>query len=511
MNDSNLTRKRVVVIGGGITGLAAAHRVMELDETVEVVLLEAGERLGGVLQTVRRDGFLIERSADNFITDVPWAVDLCQRIGFADQLIPTASSERNAMVVHRGRLERIPPGFMLLAPSRIWPLVTTPILSPWGKIRLLGEVLVPRRKATTDESLASFARRRLGRETFERIVQPLVGGIYTADAEQLSLRATLPRFVEMEHRHGSLIWGGLRQRSAERVGASARAPDDAGGARYGLFVAPRDGLTSLVEAIAERLPKNCARLNTPVESITRDPSGTWQVRLATTRRQQQGTGKMPVALENVSSTPENVSSTDASECIACQGVIVAVGADRASTLLATLDGELAGDLRCILSAGTAIVTLAYLRDQISHPLDGFGFVVPAIENRRILAGSFASVKFAGRVPQGAVLVRVFIGGACQGPLAALPDDELRAIATEELHALLATRGEPILCDIARWPNSMPQYHLGHCELVGAIERETARWPGLALAGNAYHGVGIPNCIRSGEEAAARICEMLGSE
>jgi protoporphyrinogen/coproporphyrinogen III oxidase len=480
VNQPNAARKRVVVIGGGITGLAAAHRVVELDPAVEVVLLEAGERLGGVLETVRRDGFLIERSADSFITEVPWAVDLCRRIGFADQLIPTASGERNAMVVHRGRLERIPPGFMLLAPSRIWPLVTTPILSPWGKIRLLGEVLVPRRRADSDESLGSFARRRLGRETFERIVQPLVGGIYTADAEQLSLKATLPRFVEMERRYGSLILGGLRERRAAQEGAS----DSASGARYGLFVTPRDGLTSLVEAIARRLPEGSIRLNTPVDRIERDPNGSWQVRVDAQHH-----------------SPAS---------IACQGVIVAVGADRAARLLATLDGELAGDLRSIPSAGTAIVTLAFRRDQISHSLDTFGFVVPAIENRRILAGSFSSVKFPGRAPQGEVLVRVFIGGACQGALAELGDDELRTIATEELRILLGTRGDAIFCDVARWPRSMPQYHLGHCELVGAIERETARWPGLALAGNAYHGVGIPNCIRSGEEAAERICAALKS-
>jgi protoporphyrinogen/coproporphyrinogen III oxidase len=464
-----------VVVGGGITGLAAAHRLAELDPKLEIALVEAGSRLGGVLQTVRRDGFLIERSADNFIANVPWAVELCRRIGFSDQLIPTSSGQRNALVVHKGRLEKVPPGFMLLAPSRIWPLVTTPILSPWGKLRLLGEYFVPRRKSDGDESLASFARRRLGREAFERIVQPLVGGIYTADPEKLSLQATLPRFVEMERRYGSLIRGALRQRTA----SSEEEAEAGSGARYGLFVAPRDGLSSMVEAIAARLPPGSVRLDCPVERIIREPDGTWSIRLAAS-----------------AAGPSDVQ---------CDGLIVTVAADCAARLIEPIDRQLAADLGRIVYAGTTIVSLAYRRDAISHVLDGFGFVVPAVEKRRILAGSFASVKFAGRAPDGMVLVRVFVGGACQSEIAELPDDELRKIATDELRVLLGTRAGPVLCDIARWPRSMPQYQLGHGKLVADIELAAAKWPHIALAGNAYHGVGIPHCIHSGQQAAERIC------
>ncbi len=479
MNHASDGRKRVAVIGGGITGLAAAHRLVELDPALEVVLLEAQGRLGGVLDTVKRDGFLIERSADNFITNVPWAVDLCARVGLADQLIPTTSRQRNAMVVHRGRLERVPPGFMLMAPSRIWPLMTTPILSPWGKLRLLGEYFVPRRKSQADESLASFARRRFGQETFERIVQPLVGGIYTADPEKLSLRATLPRFVEMERRFGSLI------RAARRRGADGVEGSDSGsGARYGLFVTPRDGLSSLVQAIASKLPPGCVRLNSPVEKIAAGPHGGWTVQLGT-------------------------SSADRAT-LECAAVIIALGAPCAARLLEGIDRALAGDLGRIAYAGTAIVTLAFRRDQVAHALDGFGFVVPAIENRRILAGSFSSVKFGGRAPADMVLVRVFIGGATQSELTELSDGDLQTLAADELQSLLGTRGLPVLCDIARWPRSMPQYHLGHCELVADIESAVARWPNLALAGNAYHGVGIPNCIHSGQCAAQSICDQLRS-
>jgi protoporphyrinogen/coproporphyrinogen III oxidase len=460
----------VVVIGGGITGLAAAHRLVELDPAREVMLFEAGHRLGGVIETLHHDEYLVERSADNFITNVPWAVDLCRRIGIAEQLIPTSGQRRSALVVRHGRLEHVPEGFMLLAPGRAWPILKTPILSPLGKLRLFAERLLPRRKEQGDESLAEFARRRLGRETFERIVQPLVGGIYTANPEKLSLQATLPRFLEMERRWGSLTRG-ARQARIAKGGARADGNGESG-ARYGLFVAPRDGLSSLVQAIARKLPPHTIRLGCRVERLVPRGEDGWTMALA-----------------------------DGPGAIDCDAVIVAAPASAAAQILSSVEAGLAENLARIEYAGTAVVSLAMRRDQISHPLDGFGFVVPAIENRRILAASFASIKFAGRAPADTVLVRAFIGGACQGELLDLDDEALRRIASEELRALLGIRGECTLRDIARWPRSMPQYHLGHLSLVESIEQAAARWPGLALAGSAYRGVGIPHCIHSGEMAA----------
>jgi oxygen-dependent protoporphyrinogen oxidase len=465
-------RRKVVVVGGGITGLAAAHRLIELSPEIEVIVLEATSRAGGVLDTLQQDGFLIEHSADNFITNVPWAVDLCRRIGLADELVPTRVEQRGALVVHNGRLERVPEGFMLLAPTRIWPLLATPLLSPWGKLRLLLEPLVPRRASEADdESLASFARRRLGREAFERIVQPLVGGIYTADPEKLSLAATLPRFLEMERRHGSLI-------RAARAGRTAPGNRESGsGARYGLFATLRGGLNTLVAALVSRLPSGSLRTGTPADHIERRADGTWVVHVAGGE-------------------------------ILCDGLIVTTPANHAGALLREVDRAISASLEQIEYAGTSIVSLGYRRHQIAHPLDAFGFVVPVVEKRRILAGSFSSVKFAGRAPDESVLIRVFIGGACQGDLAMLPDAQLRTIATEELAELLQIRGEPTLVDIARWPRSMPQYHLGHQQRVAAIEQAVARYRGLELAGNAYHGVGIPHCIHGGELAAERMFASL---
>ncbi len=460
--------QRVAVIGGGIAGLAAVNRLRELDPSCDVTLFEASGRLGGSLWTERRDGFLIEQGADSFITNVPWGVDLCRRLGLADQLIGTNPQGRRAFVVRRGRLCPIPDGFMLMAPSRIWPIVVTPILSPLGKLRLASEYFIPRRdKDSGDESLASFVRRRLGREAFERLVQPLVAGIYTADPEKLSLAATLPRFQDMEREHGSLIRTALRQRAAQAAERSSDRP--LSGARYGLFVTPRDGLSSVIEGIAARLPDGGVRTQSPVQKIARQ-NDRWTVA-------EQG-------------------EFDA--------VILATPAPVSAQLLQGVDAELAAELAGIEYAGAVVVSTAFERQQIRHPLDGFGFVVPAIERRRILSASFSSVKFPGRAPADKVLIRAFVGGACQRELCDLDDSELERLVTEELTDLIGLNGRPIWTMIARWSNSMPQYHVGHLDRIARIEARTTCIPGLALAGNAYRGVGIPHAIHSGEQAAEAI-------
>ncbi len=465
--------RRVAIIGGGIAGLAAAHRLTELAPGANMVLLEAGDRLGGIIGTLRQDGFLIERSADSFITNIPWAIDLCRRIGLADQLIPTSAAHRGAMVVAHGKLRRVPNGFLLMRPERLWPVLRSPILSVSGKLRLACERFVPARREATDESVASFARRRLGAEAYQRLVQPLVGGIYTADPEQLSLQATLPRFAEMERRHGSLSRAARLDRNAEAD--SGGIPADAG-ARYSMFVAPREGLTALVEAIAARLPQGCVRLNTAVSRIERSENK-WRL----------------------SYSPQGTNGPTEQWEVDC--VVIATPAATAVRLLDELDPTLAGELAGIESAGCAIVALGYQRSQFAHSLDCFGFVVPAVERRRILSASFSSVKFPGRAPDGKVLIRVFLGGALQEDLLALDDDRLRAVAEQELRDLLGIEGNAGLSQVYRWRQAMPQYYLGHIDRVQRINDRLSRLPGLTLAGNAYHGVGIPHCIQSGEQAA----------
>ena len=465
---------RIAVIGGGISGLAAAFRISELQPSACVRLFEASSQLGGSLRSLREDDLLIELGADNFITNVPWGLDLCRRLGMEGDLLTTDEQRRQAFVVHRSKLVKVPQGFLLMTPSRLWPILSTPLLSPLGKLRLLAEWFLPARKLLDDESLGSFVRRRFGCEVFERLVQPLVGGIYTADPERLSLQATMPRFLEMEQKHGSLIRATLKGRSPSEPQES--------GARYGMFVAPRDGMASIAERIAEKLPADSIQLHAAIDRIERSADGLWRLSILTSPR---GEPRLPERAE-------------------FDAAIVALPAHRASQLLAPLDAELSELLGEIPYAGTSVVTLVYRRHDIGHPLDGFGFVVPAIEKRQILAASFASNKYPGRAPDGQVLIRVFIGGACQPELADLSDERLQAIAVTELAELLQIQGQPLKVGIARWPRSMPQYHVGHTEIVERIETLAWKHPGLALAGNAYHGVGVPHCVRSGELAAERV-------
>lgn len=463
---------RVAVVGGGFSGMAAAHRLTELAPEISVSLFEAGDRLGGVVRTVRKDGYLIEGASDMFTTKEPWGVDLCRRIGFEDQLIETNQGSRRAFVVHRGRLQPVPDGFTLMTPVKVWPVVTTRLLSPLGKLRLACEIVVPRRRDPSDESLAAFTQRRMGRETYERLIQPLISSIYTADPTKLSMQAAMPQFFAMEAKHGSLTLG------MRRMARSHRSAAEGTGARYGLFVSARDGLGTLVDALAARLPADCPQLRANVRRLRHKPDGGWELEIE---------GR---------SEPE-----------AFDALILATPANRTSELLMPLEAELARELAAIELSGVTILGLGYHRHQVRHPLNGFGLVVPLAEKRRVLSISFSSVKFSGRAPQGSVQFRVFVGGACQPELAELPDEPLRQIVLDELRELLGVEGEPQVCEIFRWPATMPQYHVGHLDRVARIEQRAAALPNFALAGNAYRGVDIPFCIHSGEKAAERILQQ----
>lgn len=455
--------------------MAAAHRLHELVPDAELLLLEAAPRLGGVLETVHQDGYLIERGADNFITTPAWGIELCRRLGLGDQLLETNHQHRHAFVVCRGRLHRIPEGFVIMAPSRIWPVVTTPILSPWGKLRMAWEYFVPKRQQEGDESLASFVTRRFGRETYDRLVQPLIGGIYTGDPEKLSVRSTMPRFQDMERDHGSLIravWKQANKPRSQMQGGS--------GARYSMFMTLREGISSLIDTLASRLPAAGVRTSTPVSHLAREPGGGWLVTTA---------GAKPQTLR-------------------CDAVILAPKATAAARLMADVHPQLAEHLAAIPHASCSVVSLGYRRNQIAHPMDGFGFVVPQVENRKVLSGSFSSVKYPGRAPDGAALVRAFIGGEMQPELAALPDDELVAVARGELGQLLGISGEPNVVLISRYEQAMPQYYVGHGERIKQVEAALEQLPGLYFTGNAFGGVGIPFCICKSEKVAEKVAAQL---
>ncbi|OYW18364.1 MAG: protoporphyrinogen oxidase, partial [Planctomycetales bacterium 12-60-4] len=263
---------RIAIIGGGLTGLSAAHRLSELASeqglALDITLFEAGPKLGGIVGTVERDGYLIDTGADSFITNKPGALQLCQRLGLGERLQATDPKYRGALVLHNGRPVPVPEGFQLLSPSALWPVLASPILSPWGKLRIAAEYFIPARKNGSDETLASFVRRRFGSEALDRLVQPLVGGIYTSDPEKLSLAATLPRFLEMERDHGSLI------RASRTAKPQAVAEDRvSSGARYGLFAGLRGGMRDLVDALSMRINERCTvRLDTPIVAINQLPT-----------------------------------------------------------------------------------------------------------------------------------------------------------------------------------------------------------------------------------------------
>lgn len=450
--------KRIVIVGGGISGLAAAHRLRELGHD-QVTLFEAGPRLGGTIQTQHRDGFLLERGPDSFISEKPAAVALAKRLGLESRLIQTNEQHRRSFIVRNGKLRPVPEGFQLLAPSRIWPFITTDIFSLTGKIRMAADLLLPRSNGRTDESLAAFVRRRLGREALERMAQPMVGGIYTADPETLSLRATLPRFLDMERDHRSLILAMMRQ--GQKSGTS--------GARYSLFLSFDDGMEVLANALARTIPN--VRLNTRIDSLHR-ANEAW------------------------------VLQTNNGESIEADAVCLAVPAYVAARLIE--NEPLAAQLNAIKYASTATINLAYRRAAIDHPLNGFGFVVPFIEKRSLIACTFSSVKFNGRAPDDHVLLRAFAGGALQPDVFASPDLVTRIEA--DLRELLRIKEKPLFSEVSKWERSMPQYEVGHLDRIAQIEGTEV--PGLTLAGNSYRGAGIPDCIRSGETAAEKISNSL---
>jgi oxygen-dependent protoporphyrinogen oxidase len=469
---------RLVVVGGGVSGLAAAHRAVELQRErggpLELTVLEAADRLGGTIQTERREGFLVECGPDSFLSEKPWALALCRRLGVEDRLVRTDDRFRRTYVVFRGRLHPLPDGFQLLAPTRLAPFLSTRLFSWPGKLRMACDLLLPR-GGHPDESLGAFVRRRLGREALERVAQPLVAGIYTADPEDLSLQATMPRFLEMERRERSLIlalWRAARRAPAQHEGVS--------GARWSLFVTFREGMEELIRVLAMRLPPDAVRLKERVTAVTRE-AGAWRV-------------------------------TSASGAVfAADAVILSPEAHQAARMLRYADPGLAHLLEGIPYASSATVTLAYRRADIRHPLDGFGFVVPQVERRPIIACTFSSVKYPGRAPEGHALLRVFMGGALNEAVLAADDPSLVATARAELAALLGIGAEPLFARVGRYPRAMPQYHVGHSIRVEAIERAAARHPGLRLVGGAYRGVGIADCVRSGEEAALTLRDASGAE
>ena len=476
--------RRIAIVGGGITGLAAAHRLGELAAEAsgappEVAIFEAAPRAGGIVSTAREGGLTFEEGPDSFITDKPEALALLTRLGLQDQVRGTRPEFRRSFVVRNGRPVATPEGFYLLAPTRLGPVFASPLFSPLGKLRMALEPFVPARSPRgedDDESLASFVTRRLGKETLERIAQAMVGGIYGAAPEDLSLGATFPRFLALEREYGSVIKGLQRTRpgSTAPPGVGLQAAG-ASGPRYGLFATLAGGLQGLTDTLVSRLPAGALRLGSMVDSVAPLPGGGWSV---TTRDRAPGT---------------------------FDALILALPAAGAAQLAEAFDPALGAALSAFTAGSSVTLSLAYPASSIAHPLDGAGLVVPRAEGPALsgLIGlSFTHRKFEQRAPEGTALLRLFFDEAAL----ALDDDALAARGHKAVSALLGASQAPIARHAARWPGGMPRYRVGHRTRVRAARAAAARHPGLALAGNSYEGVGLPDCVRDGEAAARAVFE-----
>lgn len=449
----------VAVIGGGIAGLTAAYDLHR--RQIPVRLLEAGDRWGGSIRTERDRGFVMEGGADTLLAQKPDALQLCRELGLGDRLQPTNPEQRTVFVLHRGKLHALPDGMVLGVPTRLLPLARTSLFTWPGKLRMALDLVLPRGGAGGDESIASFFRRRLGTEALDRLGAPLLAGIHSGDAERLSLRATFPRLADMEARHRSLI----------RAFVAARPPGD--GPPAPTFYSLRAGLCELVEALVARLPPDAVRLGAAATALAREADG-YAIHL--------GGG----------------------EVVRARAVVVALPAPRAAALLAPLDAGAAALLGGIPFASTAVVYHAYRRQDVAHPLDGYGLIVPEGEGLRTAACTFFSTKFPDRAPDGHVLLRAFVGGMRDPDALAEDDAPLAERVRSEMAAVLGLSGPPVLTRVFRWPSGTPQMEVGHQDRLSALERRLASWPGLTLTGAGLRGTGIPDTITDARRAAAAL-------
>lgn len=486
-NPYNLGRRKVIIVGGGIAGLSTAYylqkKAAEAGLPIECTLIESEPRFGGKITTMRRDGFIIEGGPDSFLTQKPWALELARELGLSDRLLGTNDKYRKVYVLNQGRLVELPDGVMLVVPTKIMPFVTSPLISWPGKLRMGLDLIIPPRNLDGDESLASFIRRRLGQEALDKIAEPLMAGIHVADPEHLSLQATFPRFIELEEKYGSLIRGMLAANGIRKKGKKGRS-------RYAIcntqsmfmssmFMSLRGGLKELVDALVGRLGQRTTLLaGRRVVQVDHCPDGVpaYEVKL------DDGT----------------VSQADA--------VVLATPAFISANLVESFNPELGAGLRQIRYVSTATISLGYRRADFNHPLDGFGFVIPGTESRKIAACTWISTKFDHRAPDDGVLLRTFVGGTHGDHLVDLDDDTMVRMVKDELADIMGVTAEPALVEIFRWHKGNPQYDVGHLERVAALEAMCA--PGLLLAGSAYRGVGLPDCIRNGEETAEQLMKFL---
>jgi oxygen-dependent protoporphyrinogen oxidase len=461
---------RIAIIGGGISGLSAAFALEEKRRAssleLEYTLYESSSRLGGVLRTEKIDGSVVEAGPDSFITEKPWAADLCRTLGLGDQLIGSNDADRKTYILTRGRLVEMPDGLMFMVPTKILPTGLSPLFSLKTKLRMTQELFHPPRAVDHDESVAAFVERHYGREMVDRLADPLLSGVYGGEAASLSVRAVLPRFAEMERTHGSLGRAMLAARKKMSAGPRKPAPP--------LFTSLKDGMQHLAEIVVTRLTPTSLLTNAPVQSVQPEAGG-WLV-----------------------SAGMNSDHFDS--------IIIALPGAAAARVLRMASPELSAELAAVQYSSSITVGLGYDREVRRSLPPGFGFLVPRSEGKRLLAATFVHNKFPHRAPEDRALLRCFFAGRNADDVWTLSDEQIVGIVRTELQQILGLRAEPLFARVYKWKSAMAQYGVGHLDRLDRIERLRQQLPGLALAGNAYRGIGVPDCIRSGTTAAKQLVE-----
>jgi oxygen-dependent protoporphyrinogen oxidase len=467
---------RIAIIGGGIAGLAAAYE-LELARcagmAVEYSVFEAGPRLGGVISSEIVNGTVIERGPDSFLTEKPAAAALCRELGLESELLPSNDAQRRTFILVHNRLVPLPDGLMFLIPTRLLPTLLTPLFSVLTKLRMGLELFQRQRPRAADESVADFVRRHYGQQVVDRLADPLLSGIYGGAAEQLSAQAVLPRLVEMEAKHGSLTRGVLAGMRARQAAADL---EDEEPIPPPIFTTLRHGLQQMIDALVVRLEPGSMHVRTTIDSIDRSTDG-WSV-------------------------------SGAGFAWNFDAVIVATPAWVAADLLRAEDAALSAELHQIPYSSSVTVNLVYDGADLDPLPPGFGFLVPAVERRAILACTFIHRKFPGRTAPSKTVLRAFLGGAHNAALLDESDEFLTDLVRKELRQILHLSARPELVEIQRWPRAMAQYAVGHKARQQRVQARLATLPGLHLVGNAYDGIGISDCIRLGRQAARQLTEAL---
>jgi oxygen-dependent protoporphyrinogen oxidase len=458
--------KRIAIIGGGIAGLSAAfylEKARQAGAALQWTLFEKSDRLGGVIQTERRDGFVLEAGPDSFLTAKPEAARLCQELGIGAELISSNDAERKTYILVKGRLVAIPQGLEFMVPTRVWPMAATPLFSFKTKLRMAAELFSAVRKNAGDESVGDFVRRHFGQEMVDRVAEPLLAGVYGGNAEHLSLRAVLPRFAEMEREHGSLVRATLKAKSKARAQAKSSAKPQP------LFTSLKNGMQQMVEALVAALPQSSIRLQQN-NLLVRPVNDDWQVESA--------------------GIPDRF-----------QEVLLAVPAPAAAGILRQFHPALIEGLARIQYTSSVAVALGY--DQAELP-PGHGFLVPRSEGRKIMACTFVHKKFPHRVPEGKKMLRCFFSSSRVPDLLTHSDEALQQIARQELKEILGLSAAPRFARTFRWDRAMAQYETGHLDRVTGMEKILAEMPGFHIIGNSFYGIGVPDCIKSARQAVEQI-------